>query len=84
MIRTPSQRVAIVAAEETLLAADADAAEYRDVLQREIFPGIDVVLYGTDPAGGVRLDGAPDAVASLAGLNLGALRWHRYDMRRPA
>ena len=84
VIRTPSQRVALVAAEDTLLAADADVARYRAALQTEIFPGLDVVLYATGPTGDVRLDGTPDAVASLAGLNLGALRWHRYDLRRPA
>ena len=83
MIRTASQRVALVAAADALFATDADAAEYRDALETEIFPGVDVVLYATDAAGGVRLDGAAETVASLSGVDLATLRSHRYDLSRP-
>lgn len=84
VIRTPSQRVAFVAAEDALFAADGAAARYRDALEAEVFPGVDVVLYATDTTGGIRLDGTPETLASLAGVDLAGLRWHRYDLRRPA
>lgn len=84
VIRTPSQRVALVAAEDTLFAADGEAARYRDALAAEVFPGVEVVLYATDTTGGIRLDGSPETVALLEGLDLAGLRWHRYDLRRPA
>ncbi|HEY4441916.1 MAG TPA: hypothetical protein VGN14_15765 [Candidatus Elarobacter sp.] len=80
VVRTPSQRVAVVAAEDDLFATDGAVARYRDALETQVFPGVEVVLYASDG----RLDGAPETVASLADVDLASLRWHRFDLRRPA
>jgi hypothetical protein len=84
VIRTPSQRVALVAAGSSMLADEADASRYRDSLAADVFPGLDVVLLGTAPSGDVRFLGPARAVASLAGLDMRTLRWHSFELRRPA
>lgn len=84
IVRTSSQRVAVVAATDAILASEADTRRYRDTLEAAVFPGLDVVLLGTEPSGGVRLIGPPTAVASLQEIDVARLRFHRYDLRRPA